>query len=61
MKFMSANEATDMINGLTSGGRGAIYAGTFFRNALEYMGRYNINVFVINHIKVFFVSVYDFV
>lgn len=50
MKFMSANEATDMINGLTSGGRGAIYAGTFFRNALEYMGRYNINVFVINHI-----------
>lgn len=50
MKFMSANEATDMINGLTSGGRGAIYAGTFFRNALEYMGKYNINVFVINHI-----------
>ena len=50
MKFMSANEATDMINGLTSGSRGAIYAGTFFRNALEYMGKYNINVFVINHI-----------
>lgn len=50
MKFMSKNEATDMINGLTSGGRGAIYAGTFFRNALEYMGKYNINVFCINHI-----------
>lgn len=49
-KFMSKNEATDMINGLTSGGRGAIYSGTFFRNALEYMGKYNINVFVINHI-----------
>lgn len=50
MKFMSKNEATDMINGLTSGSRGAIYSGTFFRNALEYMGKYNINVFVINHI-----------
>ena len=50
MKFMSENEATDMINGLTSGSRGAIYIGTFFRNALEYMGKYNINVFVINHI-----------
>ena len=51
MKFMSQNEATDMINGLTSGGRSAIYTGTFFRNALEYMGKYNINVFVINHIN----------
>jgi RecA/RadA recombinase len=50
MKFMSEKEATDMINGLTSGSRGAIYAGVFFRNALEYMGKYNINVFVINHI-----------
>lgn len=49
-KFLSEKEATDMINGLTSGGRGAIYAGTFFRNALEYMGKYNINVFIINHI-----------
>lgn len=49
-KFMSQNEATDMINGLTSGSRAAIYSGTFFRNALEYMGKYNINVFVINHI-----------
>lgn len=50
MKFMSQNEAIDMINGLTSGGRSAIYTGTFFRNALEYMGKYNINVFIINHI-----------
>lgn len=49
-KFLSEKEATDMINGLTSGGRGAVYTGTFFRNALEYMGKYNINVFVINHI-----------
>lgn len=50
MKFMSKNEATDTINGLMSGGRGAIYNGTFFRNALEYMGKYNINIFVINHV-----------
>ena len=49
-KFLSKNEATDMINGLTSGSRGAIYSGNFFRNALEYMYKYNINVFVINHI-----------
>lgn len=50
MKFMSEKEAKDMIQGLTSGGRSAIYNGTFFRNALEYMYKYNINVFVINHI-----------
>ena len=49
-KFLSEKESTDMINGLTSGGRGAIYSGNFFRNALEYMNKYNINVFVINHI-----------
>lgn len=50
MKFMSEKEATDMINGLTSGSRGAIYNGVFFRNALDYMYKYNINVFVINHL-----------
>jgi RecA/RadA recombinase len=50
MKFMSEKEATDMINGLTSGSRSAIYNGVFFRNALDYMYRYNINVFVINHL-----------
>lgn len=50
MKFMSEKEAGDMIQGLTSGGRSAIYNGMFFRNALEYMYKYNINVFVINHI-----------
>ena len=49
-KFLSENEATDIINGLTAGGRGAIYAGNFFRNALEYLYKYNINVFVIAHI-----------
>lgn len=48
-KFMSQNEATDMINGLMSSGRGTIYTGMFFRNALEYMNKYNINVFIINH------------
>lgn len=51
MKFMSEKEATDMINGLTSGSRSAIYTGVFFRNALEYMGKYNINIFVISHIN----------
>lgn len=50
MKFMSEKEAKEMIQGLTSGSRSAIYNGTFFRNALEYMYKYNINVFVINHI-----------
>jgi RecA/RadA recombinase len=50
MKFNSEKEAMDMINGLTSGSRGAIYNGVFFRNALEYMHKYNINVFVINHL-----------
>lgn len=50
MKFMSEREAAEMIQGLTSGSRSAIYNGTFFRNALEPMYKYNINVFVINHI-----------
>lgn len=49
LKFMSEKEAADTIQGLTAGGRGAIYNGTFFRNSLEYMYKYNINVFVINH------------
>lgn len=48
-KFLSENEATDMINGLMSSGRGTIYTGMFFRNSLEYMNKYNINVFIINH------------
>ncbi len=50
MKFTSEKEAQDVINGLTSGGRTAIYNGMFFRNALEYMYKYNINVFVISHL-----------
>lgn len=49
-KFMSEKEAIDTINGLTGGGRGAIYNGIFFRNALEPMYKYNINVIVIAHI-----------
>lgn len=49
-KFLSEKEAIDVINGLTGGGRGAIYNGIFFRNALEPMYKYNINVFVIVHL-----------
>jgi len=50
MKFVSKNEAIDTINGLTAGGRNAIYNGNFFRNALEPMYKYNINVIVIIHL-----------
>lgn len=48
-KFVSKNEATDIINGLMSSGRGAIYTGMFLRNVLEYAGKYNINIFIIVH------------
>lgn len=48
-KLTSKNEATDIINGLMSGGRNAIYNGIFFRNALDVMYKYNIIVFVIVH------------
>lgn len=50
MKFVSEHETTDAITGLTANPRSAIYNGVFFRNALEYMSKYNINVFVINHV-----------
>lgn len=49
-KFVSEKEAIDIIAGLTGGGRSAIYNGIFFRNALEPMYKYNINVIVIVHL-----------
>lgn len=49
-KFVSEKEAIDIIAGLTGGGRSAIYNGIFFRNALEPMYKYNINVIVIAHL-----------
>lgn len=49
MSVTSKHEDTDEISGLTSGGREAIYRGKFYRNALRYTMKYNINVFSINH------------
>lgn len=49
MAVTSEHEDSDEISGLTSGGREAIYRGKFYRNALRYMTKYNINVIVVNH------------
>lgn len=49
MSITSEHEEIDNISGLTSGGREAIYRGKFYRNALRYTLKYNINVIVINH------------
>lgn len=49
MSVTSENEDADKISGLTSGGREAIYRGKFYRNALRYAEKYNINIIVINH------------
>lgn len=49
MSITSENESVDEISGLTSGGREAIYRGKWFRNALKYTLKYNINIFIINH------------
>ena len=49
MSVTSKHEESDEISGLTSGGREAIYRGKFYRNALRYVEKYNINVIVINH------------
>lgn len=49
MAVTSEKEDTDTISGLTSGGREAIPRGKFFRNALRYTLKYNINIFIINH------------
>lgn len=51
MKFGSEKEVLDMMGGLTSGGRSAIYNGMFFKTALEPMYKYNINVFMIAHLN----------
>lgn len=49
MKFTSDGEETDEISDAYSGGREAVARGKFMRNALSYMGQYNINVFPIHH------------
>lgn len=49
MSITSKHEDTDEISGLTAGGREAIYRGKFYRNALRYTIKYNINVIVVNH------------
>lgn len=49
MKFTSDGEETEEISDSFSGGREAVARGKFMRNALEYMGEYNINVFIIHH------------
>jgi RecA/RadA recombinase len=49
MKITSKNEELDTISGAMSGGREAVARGKFYRNALDLLAKYNINVFVINH------------
>lgn len=49
MAVTSEHEDVDDISGLTAGGREAIYRGKFYRNAVRYTTRYNINVIVVNH------------
>lgn len=49
MAVTSEGEASETISGLTSGSREAIYRGKFYRNALKYTVKYNINVIVVNH------------
>lgn len=49
MSVTSENEESEKISGLTSGGREAIFRGKFYRNALRYASKYNINIIVINH------------
>lgn len=50
-KFYSQNEKLEEVPKLMASGREAIYRGNFLRNALEYLDRYNINLFIINHIS----------
>ena len=49
MSVTSEHEDSDTISGLTAGSREAIYRGKFYRNALRYVEKYNINVIVVNH------------
>lgn len=49
MTITSDNEDTTEISGLTSAGRETIYRNKLLRNMLKVIGKYNINVFFINH------------
>lgn len=49
MKFTSDGEEIDEISDGYSAGREAIARNKFLRNALVYMEKYNINVFIIHH------------
>lgn len=50
MKIVPNDEDFEEIQGLTSGGRDAIFRGKWLRNMLAYTGKYNIIVIIINHL-----------
>lgn len=49
MAITSKAEDVTEISGLTSAGRETIYRNKFLRNVMKYLGRYNINIILINH------------
>lgn len=49
MRITPDSTEMDKIEGLTSGGRDAIFRGKFLRNILAVGREYNINIFIINH------------
>lgn len=49
MSVTSEHESVEEVSGLTAGGREAIFRGKFYRNALRYTMKYNINCLVVNH------------
>ena len=49
MAITSKAEDVTEISGLTSAGRETIYRNKFLRNVMKYLGRYNINIIMINH------------
>lgn len=50
MKIVPNADDIEEIQGLTSGGRDAIFRGKWLRNMLAYCGKYNIIVIIINHL-----------